>query len=115
MELTMTIKRKLLTLGLLALVCIFVFASSVRQAQAANRGAWAVGVVYNTGDTVTYVYNGTNYTYTCIQGHTSVAGWDPPYVPALWTQGSASTSATAVPTAVRTNTPVQSANRYTSW
>jgi chitinase len=27
-------------------------------------------------------YNGV--TYKCIQGHTSLTGWEPPNVPALW-------------------------------
>ena len=30
----------------------------------------------------TFTYNGG--TYTCLQGHTSQTGWEPPNVPALW-------------------------------
>ncbi|GAB2699373.1 glycosyl hydrolase family 18 protein [Paenibacillus thermoaerophilus] len=42
--------------------------------------AWAPYVSYAVGDLV--VYNGQ--TYRCIQSHTSLPGWEPPVVPALW-------------------------------
>lgn len=42
--------------------------------------AWAPNVAYKPGDTVTY--NGK--TYKCVQPHTSLLGWEPPAVPALW-------------------------------
>jgi chitinase len=41
---------------------------------------WVAGHAYRAGDTVTY--NGV--TYRCLQAHTSMAGWEPPNVPALW-------------------------------
>lgn len=41
---------------------------------------WAVGVSYVVDDEVTY--EGT--TYRCRQAHTSITGWHPPAVPALW-------------------------------
>ena len=41
---------------------------------------WAAGVTYAVDDEV--IYEGT--TYVCIQGHTSIASWTPPAVPALW-------------------------------
>ena len=43
--------------------------------------AWAVGVAYVVGDIVTY----EGSTYTCLQAHTSQAGWTPAAVPSLWT------------------------------
>lgn len=43
-------------------------------------GAWAPGVAYKIGDQVTY--NGA--AYQCLQAHTSMAGWEPSNVPALW-------------------------------
>jgi len=43
-------------------------------------GSWAPGVAYPAQATVTY--NGV--TYKCRQPHTSMAGWEPPNVPALW-------------------------------
>ena len=57
------------------------------QASAAARGAWAPNTAYAAGDTVTY----SGSTYTCIQAHTSLTGWEPPNVPALWEKGSGGT------------------------
>ena len=45
--------------------------------------AWATGVAYKVGDTVTY----QSKTYKCAQAHTSQASWTPDAVPALWTVG----------------------------
>lgn len=42
--------------------------------------AWAAGKAYVKGDLATY--NGK--TFICLQPHTSLAGWEPPNVPALW-------------------------------
>jgi chitinase len=70
----------------------------------ADRGAWAPGVAYAVGDTVTY--NGV--VYKCIQAHTSQTGWEPPNVPALWQPIGTPTpggGATATRTPTRTNTP----------
>ncbi|NED56167.1 cellulose-binding protein, partial [Micromonospora aurantiaca] len=41
---------------------------------------WQAGTAYAAGDRVTY--NGA--TYTCLQAHTAIAGWEPPNTPALW-------------------------------
>ena len=41
---------------------------------------WDTGIYYSIGDKVTY--NGD--TYECIQAHTSLIGWEPSNVPALW-------------------------------
>ena len=44
---------------------------------------WQAGVNYAAGDEVAYPdANGT--LYACLQGHTALAGWEPPNVPALW-------------------------------
>ncbi|HTX91620.1 MAG TPA: carbohydrate-binding protein [Anaerolineales bacterium] len=85
----------------------------VIPARAADRGAWAPNVAYAVGDTVTY--NGL--TYQCLQAHTSLTGWEPPNVPALWklvtggatntpTRTPTRTNTQTGPTATRTNTPV---------
>ncbi|MEU8664103.1 lytic polysaccharide monooxygenase [Actinoplanes philippinensis] len=42
--------------------------------------SWKAGTAYKAGDRVTY--NGA--TYQCRQAHTALAGWEPPYVAALW-------------------------------
>lgn len=54
---------------------------------AAARGAWAPNTAYAVSDTVTY--NGS--TYTCRQAHTSLVGWEPSNVPALWELGGGTT------------------------
>lgn len=50
------------------------------EASAAERGAWAPNVSYAVNDNVTY----DGKTYKAIQSHTSLPGWEPPNVPALW-------------------------------
>nr|WP_285687620.1 glycosyl hydrolase [Actinoplanes sp. NBRC 103695] len=42
--------------------------------------SWAPNTAYATGAQVTY----SGVTYRCIQAHTSLTGWEPPNVPALW-------------------------------
>ncbi|MEV8632121.1 M4 family metallopeptidase [Streptosporangium sp. NPDC051023] len=41
---------------------------------------WKEWKQYNAGDIVTY----SGVRYRCLQSHTSLPGWDPPNVPALW-------------------------------
>ncbi|GAA4057834.1 fibronectin type III domain-containing protein [Nonomuraea soli] len=55
--------------------------------------AWAPYTAYAVGAVVTY--NGTDY--TAIQGHTSLPGWEPPNVPALWKAGGTSLPAPGQP------------------
>lgn len=43
-------------------------------------GAWAPNVAYKVNDQVTY----SGHTYKCLQAHTSLSGWEPANVPALW-------------------------------
>ncbi|WBB70231.1 lytic polysaccharide monooxygenase [Micromonospora sp. WMMD812] len=45
-------------------------------------GTWTAGRAYQVNDQVTY--NGISY--RCRQAHTAIAGWEPPNVPALWSQ-----------------------------
>jgi len=42
---------------------------------------WAAGQTVVPGDLRSY----EGVTYECLQGHTTLAGWEPPNVPALWT------------------------------
>ena len=46
---------------------------------------WQTGVDYIVGDEVAYP-DATGDVYVCQQAHTSLSGWEPPAVPALWTQ-----------------------------
>ncbi|MFI6601928.1 carbohydrate-binding protein [Nonomuraea sp. NPDC050536] len=74
--------------------------AAVAAAQA--YAAWAPNVSYKAGDRVTY--NGTDY--ECIQAHTSLTGWEPPNVPALWKPVGTSTPTTSpTPTPTVTGTP----------
>ncbi|RCG29955.1 peptidase M28 [Sphaerisporangium album] len=41
---------------------------------------WKEWTAYTAGQTVTYA----GVTYRCLQSHTSLPGWEPPNVPALW-------------------------------
>jgi len=97
--------KRLLSLALAALVVATLLAGATVGAapKQADRGAWAPGVAYAVGDTVTY--NGV--VYKCLQAHTSQTGWEPPNVPALWqaigTPTPGGGAATNTPT--RTNTP----------
>lgn len=43
---------------------------------------WAVSVVYPAGYRAQY----GGKLYKCVQAHTSQTGWEPPLVPALWTE-----------------------------
>ncbi|MGX6606314.1 lytic polysaccharide monooxygenase [Micromonosporaceae bacterium Da 78-11] len=43
-------------------------------------GTWAAGKAYKAGDVATY----GGASYRCRQAHTSLTGWEPPNVPALW-------------------------------
>ncbi len=86
---------------------VFVASAGAKPARA-DRGAWAPNVAYAVNDTVTY----GGCTYKVIQAHTSLTGWEPPNVPALFSLVSCGTSPTATrtntltgPTATRTNTP----------
>lgn len=51
-----------------------------RRVQPEGSTEWQPDTDYATGAECTYEGN----TYTCLQGHTSQTGWDPPHVPALW-------------------------------
>jgi predicted chitinase len=85
-----------ISLALCILLSLIPMTVSAAPAQA-NRGVWAPNVAYAVGDTVTY----GGITYTCRQAHTSLVGWEPPNVLALWLPGSS--APTNTPT--RTNTP----------
>ncbi|MEZ0077041.1 glycoside hydrolase family 75 protein [Planotetraspora sp. GP83] len=65
--------------------------------------AWAPNTSYAVGARVTY--NGVDY--ECLQAHTSLTGWEPPNVPALWKRlgtgggGGGDTTAPSTPTNLR--------------
>ena len=43
---------------------------------------WAVGIAYEVDQRIRY----GEKLYRCVQAHTSQSGWEPPAVPALWTE-----------------------------
>ncbi|HEU4323616.1 MAG TPA: glycosyl hydrolase family 18 protein [Roseiflexaceae bacterium] len=65
--------------------------------------AWQPNTAYAVNQLVSY----NNVEYKCIQAHTSLVGWEPPNVPALW--GRQSTVSTATPTRAATATPTRAA------
>lgn len=86
----MTNKRlSVKALSLMVVIALFLSAFCISiPASAAARGAWAPNTAYAVNDTVTY----SGSTYTCIQAHTSLVGWEPSNVPALWNKGSGGTT-----------------------
>lgn len=105
-----------IVLGLLVVFSLVLAAPGKAAPAQADRGPWAAGISYAANDTVTY--NGQ--TYKCLQGHTSLTGWEPSNVPALWQlTTSSSTNTPAGPTSTftrtptRTNTPVGPTNTPT--
>lgn len=80
---------------LLVVFALLIAMVPVSKATAAARGAWAPYVNYAVNDTVTY----GGQTYRDIQAHTSLPGWEPPVVPALWelVPASGDTQAPAAP------------------
>jgi chitinase len=67
---------------------------------------WAPNTSYAVNDLVTY----GGSTYSCVQAHTSIVGWEPPNVPALWAlqTGSGDTTAPSVPSALTSPTKTSS-------
>jgi chitinase len=57
--------------------------------------AWAPNTAYTAGTVVSY--NGVDY--KCLQSHTSLTGWEPPNVPALWTPVTGGGGDTTAPSA----------------
>jgi chitinase len=54
--------------------------ASTTQAPGGNVSAWAANRMYSVGDRVLF----EGKTYQCLQPHTSLPGWTPVAVPALW-------------------------------
>ncbi|WP_226872972.1 fibronectin type III domain-containing protein [Microbispora sitophila] len=99
-------KKRLLSALLVALgLCLAGVGAGPAPASAASSAmlayaAWAPNTYYATGTRVTY--NGIDY--ECIQAHTSLTGWEPPNVPALWKalgSGGGDTTAPSVPAGLR--------------
>ncbi|RAL26162.1 carbohydrate-binding protein [Thermoflavimicrobium daqui] len=101
-------KRKSLVITTVLLLLLMLVPVS---AFAANE--WQINTSYQVGDQVTY----SGKLYQCIQAHTSLAGWEPPNVPALWKYVSDDQNDTEPPTApTNLTSPSQSSSSITlSW
>ena len=80
--------NKALSLLLVFAMVLSLFTVAVPKANAAARGAWAPNTAYAVNDTVSY----SGSTYTCLQAHTSLVGWEPSTTPALWKSGGGTTN-----------------------
>ncbi|WP_010500589.1 fibronectin type III domain-containing protein [Paenibacillus elgii] len=78
-----------------SLAIIAVLLLSLIPAMALGAAEWQPNTAYKAGDVVTYA----GQTYTCWQPHTSLTGWEPPNVPALWKAGGSGGTDTQPPTA----------------
>jgi chitinase len=93
-----------LVVGLLLLVGVFLFLFNLGGVEAQSPPAWQPNTAYVVNALVTY----QGVTYKCLQAHTSLTGWEPPNVPALWqpVSGNPTVTPTPVPpTPTRTPTP----------
>jgi chitinase len=87
--------------GLMAALLMMGVMFTSFEAAAACRGAWAEGVTYAAGDTVTY--NGSVYTARSAHGCNG-CGWNPVAAPSLWALGG-TCGTTPTPTVRPTVTP----------
>lgn len=117
-------KLGVVTVVFVVLSLLFIVPLAQAAPARADRGAWAPNVAYAVNDTVTYA----GLSYKCLQAHTSLTGWEPPNVPALWqllstasvtpstayTATATSAGATATPsrTPTRANTSTATATSY---
>lgn len=100
-------KKSLNLLFVIAALIILMIAGvpSLARESAQSVPAWQPNTAYAVGALVTY----NNVVYRCLQAHTSLTGWEPPNVPALWTPNGgvtpgASATRTNTPTVTKTNT-----------
>ncbi|WP_214412222.1 glycosyl hydrolase family 18 protein [Sphaerisporangium fuscum] len=80
---------------------------AVSRSVALAAPAWAPNTAYTAGQVVSY--NGVDY--KCLQSHTSLPGWEPPNVPALWqptTGGGSDTTAPSAPGNLRSTATTSS-------
>src|SRR5579883_3503218 len=92
-----------LLVAILVMALILVPVSRAATVNCSGVAAWSGNsVTYSAGTLVTFQGN----EYKCTQSHTSLPGWDPVSVPALWSLvGACSSGATPTPTATPTPKP----------
>src|ERR1051326_3441825 len=90
-------KRKLpFALSLWVLICLLMLAATGQSVP-----AWAPNVAYSVGQLVTF----GNQEFQCRQAHTSMIGWEPPKVPALWQAAGPAPGGSPPPTPTPTPKP----------
>lgn len=95
-------KKYPVVVAFVVLVAALLFLINLSIAEAQSPPAWQPNTAYAVNALVTY----QGITYKCLQAHTSLTGWEPPNVPALWqpVSGTTVTATTVPPTATRTPT-----------
>lgn len=96
--------NKIRSLGMVFIMMLFALMVFTNAAKAAS-GPWAPNVAYAVNDLVTY----SGCTYIVLQAHTSLTGWEPPNVPALFSLVGCGTSSPSTNTATKTKTAVAAA------
>src|SRR5215471_12901601 len=81
--------------------CILMLMLLLPLTSSAQIPNWQPNTSYSVGSLV--MFNGVEY--KCIQAHTSLVGWEPPNVPALWQPVSGTPGPTPTPTPQPTPTP----------
>src|SRR5579872_2431885 len=88
-----------------ALLLILAAALPAQTANCSGVQAWAPNTSVTAGQLVTF----SGSEYKCIQSHTTLTGWEPPNVPALWSLvgacGGTGATPTPTPKATATATP----------
>jgi chitinase/chitodextrinase len=88
------------------IVCLAFCIQGLVTTQAQSYPAWAPNTAFKIGDMVTYQdATHPNHLYKCIQAHTSLTGWEPPNVPALWQDMGAYSGGGATNTPTNTSVP----------
>jgi chitinase/chitodextrinase len=96
--------RKIISLTIVFLLIVTTTIITL-PANAQTASPWQANHAYAVGDLVTYQdATHPNHLYKCIQAHTSLTGWEPPNVPALWQDMGAYGGATATNTVTPTKT-----------
>src|SRR5689334_1851833 len=79
--------------------------SDLSAAQCAKAAGWATNKAYSVGAIVQY----QGKVYTCLQAHTSQAGWTPSAVPALWHEEACTGGTTSASTSGSTSASTSAA------
>src|SRR5437868_292176 len=94
-----------------SMVLMLALAAPAQTVNCSGVPVWTANTSFTAGQLVTF----NNIEYKCIQSHTSLVGWEPPNVLALWgpvgtcAAGGATPTPTVKPTATATPRPTATA------